>query len=230
MHPYDQMTHTPIDPLRIDVCALSWSAPTSRRPHLVTRPTGRAVREAIEGRLAAPESSVGRNRRPRALVSLVDFSRVQVMDFSCADEVVAKLLLRYLGSDRPRNAFFLFRAAADTHRHAVEQVLERHRLAAVCDTGEERFCLLGCASPREREVWAVLERRRRIQLGHAGTALDPAGERRLRRLAERRLVYAEAGAVSALSTFAVAGVRQTDGARQAGEGGASVTEGMASVT
>lgn len=211
------MTRSPIGPLRIDVCALRWSAPASRRPHLVTRPTGRAVREAIERRLAAPRP-LGHGQRPSALVSLVDFTRVQVMDFSCADEVVAKLLLRYLDADRPRDAFFLFRAAADTHRHAVEQVLERHRLAAVCEMGGGSFRLLGCASTEEREAWAVLERRRRIRLADAGTALGTAGKSRLRRLAERRLAYAEAGgAVSALSAFASAGIGQ------AGERGRSAS-------
>ena len=212
------MVNSTIRPLRIDVCALSRSAPASRRPHMVTRPTGRAVRKAIEDRLAAspPEGAgdpsprvgrlPGRAHPSPVVVSVVDFTRVRVMDFSCADEVVAKLLLRYLAPDRPRNVFFLFRAADDTHRHAVEQVLERHGLAAVCDMGAGRFRLLGCASPGERKAWAALEMRRRIRAEDATTALGPPGARRLRRLAKRRLVYAEAdGGVSALSSFATAG-------------------------
>ena len=200
-----------ISPLRIDVCALAWRAPSSGRSHLVTRPTGRAVRKAIEGRLAArlvgpAAGSPVRSSAPTALVSVVDFTRVQVMDYSCADEVAAKLLLRYLAPDRPRNAFFLFRAVADAHRHALEQVLERQGLAAVCDVGAGRFRLIGRASPGERETWAALERRRRMRPGDAATALGSQGARRMRKLAERRLVYVEAGgAVSALSAFAAKG-------------------------
>lgn len=200
-----------ISPIRIDVCALARSAPASGRPHLVTRPTGRAVRKAIEGRLAAPpvEPAAGspvRSSASAALVSLVDFTRVHVMDFSCADEVVAKLLLRYLGPNRPRNAFFLFRAVAEAHRHALKEVLGRQGLAAVCDVGNGCFRLLGRASPGEREAWGTLERRRRMGPGDAATALGSEGARRMHGLAERRLVYVDAGgAVSALSAFAANG-------------------------
>lgn len=200
-----------ISPLRIDVCTLAGSAPASGRQLLVTRPTGREVRRAIEGRLAAltAESAAGspaRSSASAALVSLVDFTRVQVMDFSCADEVVAKLLLRYLAPDRPRNAFFLFRAVADAHRHALEQVLERHRLAAVCDVGAGRFQLLGCASLDERDAWGELEQRGRMGPEDAEAALGSTGERRMRQLVQRRLACLEAGgAVSALSAFAANG-------------------------
>ena len=47
---------------------------------LVTRPTGRAVRASIEQALDAD-----------AGVALLDFTGVRLMDFSCADEIVAKL-------------------------------------------------------------------------------------------------------------------------------------------
>ncbi len=56
--------------------------------HLVTRPTGRAVREAVEERL--------RSLGPRTLVTL-DFLGVGIVDYSCADEVVAKLITRLQG-------------------------------------------------------------------------------------------------------------------------------------
>lgn len=166
-------------PLSIDVYAVARSTVASMRRNLVTRPTGRAVRAAIEERIAGSRA---------ALVSLLDLRRVQVLDFSCADEVVAKLVLRYLGPDRPGNVFFLFRAVEDFHRNAVEEVLRRHRLAAACDVGGRRFELLGHVAEAERRAWTDLERRGRIDPG-AGAGLGRQEARALRGLADRRLAY-----------------------------------------
>ena len=52
--------------------------------NLVTRPTGAAVRGQIEADARATPVA-------RAL-TVIDFSHVSMIDFSCADEVVAKLL------------------------------------------------------------------------------------------------------------------------------------------
>src|SRR3954454_9174874 len=87
--------------------------------NLVTRPTGAAVRGQIEQMLSVADS--------RAL-TVIDFSHVSMIDFSCADEVVAKLLIRYSAEDAPRDAYFLFRGVTEDHTDAIEAVLERHHL------------------------------------------------------------------------------------------------------
>ena len=66
---------------------------------LVTRPTGAAVRDGIEKQL----SELG----DRSL-TVIDFSHVGLLDYSCADEIVAKLLMRYADVNAPRDAYFLF--------------------------------------------------------------------------------------------------------------------------
>ncbi len=186
------MSTTGLEAVTIDVRALLRNTLASLRPNLVTRPTGRAVRDAIEGRLT------GAGRAP--LVSLIDFARVPVLDFSCADEVVARLLAKYLPPDRPIDAFFLFRAAGDVHRHTVDAVLDRHNLAAVCDLGDGSCQLLGTASEDEGAAWRALERRRTIPPGGLAPLLGGRGDAVLARLAERRLVYREpCGTTLALS-------------------------------
>ena len=181
--------------LHVDVGAVFHDRFAPRLPNLVTRPTGRAVRAAIERRCSGP--------LPESFVSLIDLSRVQVLDFSCADEVVARLLIRYLRSDRPRNAFFVFRAVCEIHRHAVEAALARHSLAMVCDFGDGRFHLTGMASDEERAIWEILEERRAI--GPNAWA-EPRGERGaalLVGLAERRLALRQNdGTLLALSAVA----------------------------
>ena len=52
---------------------------------LVTRPTGHAVRRGVEEVLAEYDGEQ---------VAVIDFSSVRLLDLSCADEVVAKLLLQ----------------------------------------------------------------------------------------------------------------------------------------
>lgn len=114
--------------------------------NLVTRPTGAAVRTQIEALLA--------DARARSL-TVIDFSHVGMIDFSCADEVVAKLLLRYAAAEREdREAYFLFRGVTDDHWDAIEAVLERHRLALVlesADGGSAR--IVGIVDDRERVAW-----------------------------------------------------------------------------
>lgn len=190
-----------VRPAAIDVAAIVTDSVASRGHNLVTRPTGRAVREAIEHRLArTSQSPVRAPLSPH--VMLIDFTRVRILDFSCADEVVAKLLLRYQGPDRPGNIFFLFRAVDEMHRHSVEEVLERHGLAAVCDVGGG-FQLLGPATPEERKAWDTLERCERIGPRDLAGVLGELGEPLLRGLARRRLAYwsgnGEAAALSALA-------------------------------
>ena len=134
--------------LRGTVCALY--------SNLVTRPTGAAVRSEIERSIADAAGPT---------VTVIDFSQVTLLDFSCADEIVAKLMLRYV---RPASlvadagaaavtagdGYFVFRGIGDHHLDAVEAVLERHGLAivAVVD-GELR--LVGELGEAERRAWEL---------------------------------------------------------------------------
>ncbi|UCC73285.1 MAG: hypothetical protein JSV86_01590 [Gemmatimonadota bacterium] len=120
--------------------------------NLVTRPTGRAVRSAIEEQLQG-----GRGR----CVSVLDFSQVGVLDFSCADEVIAKLLRRYLRSDRPSDAFFIVQGVLEHHRDPIDAVLRRHNLLLVAvESG--RPALWGPAPGRLRAAWDCLDRMGRL--------------------------------------------------------------------
>jgi len=182
----------PVEPVQIDVSGLVRRTVATLYSHLVTRPTGRAVRLAIEAQLAeAGETSC----------SLVDLSQVGVLDFSCADEVVAKLLSRYLTEDRPREAFFVFRGMAEHHRDPVEVVLERHGLAAVAESAG-RCELLGIRSPGEGEVWAAVEECRIIVPDAASSLFAPREREILDVLVRRRLVFrSPVGDVHALSSL-----------------------------
>jgi len=151
--------------------------------NLVTRSTGAAVRTQIETLLPA---------RQRTL-TVIDLSHVAMIDFSCADEVIAKLLLR---RGEELEAYFVFRGISDDHWDAIETVLERHGLALVVerDSGVE---LVGVLEEDERRVFEVIRRRGRAEVWEVATDLgeaDAAVRGALERLWRRRLIMRDGDA------------------------------------
>jgi hypothetical protein len=163
--------------LSIDLSSYRRSV-TSLFSNLVTRPTGRAIRSGVESQIAELEEG------PGACLSILDFSQVRVLDYSCADEIVAKLLLRFAGDDRPAEAFFVVRGIQEHHEEAIEAVLERHDLMLVAQDAEGgEWRLLGAANPVHRAVWDALVRVGRAlppdvaaEAGLAVEAVEPALE------------------------------------------------------
>jgi len=154
--------------------------------NLVTRPTGAAVRGQIE--LLLGESG------ERAL-TVIDFSQVSMIDFSCADEVIAKLLIRYADESRPHDAYFLFRGVTEHHWDAIEAVLERHGLALAIEQ-DDGVQLMGVLSDDERRAWGAAYRLGRVDANdiaaEIGTSVTIAQEM-LESLAQRRLVMCADG-------------------------------------
>jgi len=110
--------------------------------NLVTRPTGVAVRTRIEAALAQSD----------CITALLDFSDIELVDLSCADEVVAKLLLT------ARNAYVVvLQGLREDHREAIDHVLTHHRLAVAAvppDSREPR--LLGWVPADAREAFGCI--------------------------------------------------------------------------
>ena len=172
----------------------SWSgtSPASTH-HLVTRPTGRAVRLAIESQLEELGTPT---------LSLVDLSAVAILDYSCADEVVAKLLLG--SGDRSSVTFFILRGVQAHHRDPIQAVLERHDLAVVAEIEAGQFELMGSGSDGEWSLWRRVERSGRVRADEVARLLDATEDsRHLDLLIERRLLFRHPlnGDLHALSTL-----------------------------
>jgi hypothetical protein len=145
---------------------------TSLFSNLVTRPTGRAIRMGVESQIA----ELAATGTP-ARLSVLDFSQVRILDYSCADEIVAKLLLRYQEPGRPAEVFFVVRELQEHHFEAVETVLERHGLLVVAEDDHGAFHLLGTADPLLHDGWAALLRLGRARPEDLARAAGvPAGE------------------------------------------------------
>ena len=109
---------------------------------LVTRRTGQAVRFGVEEHLADDDEND---------VAVIDFSGVRCLDFSCADEIVGKLLLAY-----GRARYFLLRGVSEGQVIAIEQILERYGLAVVSEDRNGRMRVLGAVSEPVRKTFHLL--------------------------------------------------------------------------
>jgi hypothetical protein len=185
-----------LDAFQVDVRDLMGRTVANLYSHLITRPTGRAVRLAIESQLEELE---------RPALSLVDFSSVAILDYSCADEVVAKLLLALRDGGDAGRAWVLFRGIGEGHRDPVEAVLERHGLQAVLETPGGSGELLGPVEDPDRRLWDRIETAGWTPAAEVDARLiaSEEDEGRLGRLVRHRLVYRHPlrGDVLALSTL-----------------------------
>jgi hypothetical protein len=133
------------------------------KENLVTRHTGRAVRLSIEGMVA----ELGRHS-----LTILDFRDVGIIDFSCADEIVAKLMLRTLSPARSAGkTFFLFRGIDEHHRDPVECALKRRGLAAPAENARGEPLLIGEAGADAHRAWNEVCREGRAAVGTLASRL-----------------------------------------------------------
>lgn len=112
----------------IDMHAVLQESVSGVYTDLVTRPTGRVVRERIEQAIAGRAGEVA--------IARMDFAGVGCIDYSCADEIVAKLL-------RDRPTVLVLSGITDGHREAIEPVLTGHGLAALIEGPDGTLDILG---------------------------------------------------------------------------------------
>ena len=98
---------------------------------LVTRTSGQIIRERIERDIAKEED--------RAIVAL-DFSKIGIIDYSCADEIVAKLISRLLSGEYGDKYITLI-GLNENQKENIEVALERKDLAVMAEMqgGEKYF-------------------------------------------------------------------------------------------
>jgi hypothetical protein len=160
--------------------------------NLVTRPTGVAVRREIQLALA---------QLPDPCLTIIDFSHVGLLDFSCADEVVGKLLDEVRRDPARRETFVLVRGVHDTHLEAIETVLERYDIAVIVEDSDGASHIAGPLADRDRRACAELTRLGRARPADLAPELgeeEDALTNTLVGLWERRLVMRDSDMFVAL--------------------------------
>lgn len=169
---------------RIDLAPLLRETVATPYSDMVTRSTGAALRTRIEQTIS------GASHRTTRL----DFTAVGLLDFSCADEVVAKLLLRVADEDEH---YVVLSGITESHLDAIDHVLERHGLSVAALTdGEESPRVLGVVTPDTIIAFQTIQRLGAGDAKRLADALTWTVERAadaLQSLALRRLIQAGGG-------------------------------------
>ena len=90
-------------------------------PNLVTRETGRVIRERLERELEKAE------------VIYLDFSKIGIIDYSCADEIIARLVSRLVGGEYGER-FIVLTSLNPTQEENIHVALEKKKLALLKQT------------------------------------------------------------------------------------------------
>ncbi len=100
---------------------------------LVTRPSGETIRRRIERDL---------EKEPSGVVIGLDFSKVGVIDYSCADEIVTKLVSRLL-SNEYGDKYLLLAGLNENQKENIEVAIERKDLAVMAEMRDGGRVVLG---------------------------------------------------------------------------------------
>jgi len=148
---------------------------------LVTRQSGQVIRDRIEREI---------RKEKNGTVIAFDFSKIGIIDFSCADEVVAKLVSRLLSGEYGEKYFVLI-GLNENQRENIEVALERKDLAVIAGARNGKKLLIGSLNNYLKETLDSLQERDRITAKELSEALklemNTSGTRLLN-LHKKRLV------------------------------------------
>jgi len=149
---------------------------------LVSRQSGLVVRNCIEEMISAEKEGV--------LIAL-DFSEVSIIDFSCADEIVAKLISRLLGGEYG-DKFIMLTGLEETQIENIEVALERRNLPVIAETRDSNKVLLGSLNNYLRETLQIIKDNKRMtarELSEKMKLEANTSGTRLLNLFKKRLVF-----------------------------------------
>ncbi|MCL4536661.1 MAG: STAS-like domain-containing protein [Nitrospirae bacterium] len=148
---------------------------------LVTRQSGQAIRERIEQDIADEKDGE---------VIALDFSKIGVIDYSCADEIVAKLISR-LVSGEYGDKYIVLKGLNENQKENIEVALERKDLAVMAEMKDGRRTIIGTLHNYLQETINLIFSKGKITAGELSDELNlPANTSgtRLLNLYKKKLV------------------------------------------
>ena len=100
---------------------------------LVTRPSGEKIRRRIERDI---------EKEPDGSVIALDFSKIGVIDYSCADEIIAKLVSRLLSGEYG-DKYLLLSGLNENQKENIEVAVDRKDLAVMAEMTDGNRVVLG---------------------------------------------------------------------------------------
>ena len=148
---------------------------------LVTRQTGQVIRERVERDIEKEENG--------SIIAL-DFSQIGVVDYSCADEIVAKLISRLLSGEYG-DKYIVLTGLNENQKENIEVALERKDLATMAGMRDGGKVLIGNLNNYLLKTLELILRKGKITAGELSDILElPANTSgtRLLNLHKKRLV------------------------------------------
>ena len=148
---------------------------------LVTRQSGQIMRDRVE-------KEIGKEKAGEVIA--LDFSKIGIIDYSCADEIVAKLISRLLGGEYG-DRYIILSGLNDNQKENIEVALERKELAAMAQMKNGDKILLGNLNNYLKETLNFIFKKGEITARDLSEALNLEANTsgtRLLNLYKRRLV------------------------------------------
>jgi len=139
------------------------------------------MRNRIEHDIAKEEAG--------AVIAL-DFSKIGIIDYSCADEIIAKLISRLLGGEYG-NKYFALTGLNENQEENIEVALERKGLAAIAEKRNGQKVLLGSLDNYLKETLDLVMKKGRLTAKELSQAMNLEANTsgtRLLNLHKKRLV------------------------------------------
>jgi hypothetical protein len=119
---------------------------------LVTRQSGQVIRERIERDIV---------REAEGEVIALDFSKIGIIDYSCADEIVAKLISRLINGEYG-NRYIVLKGLSDLQKENIEVALERKGLSCLALLRNNRYLIIGELNNYLKETFELVYDRKKI--------------------------------------------------------------------
>ena len=148
---------------------------------LVTRNSGQVIRERIEKDITKEKDGE---------VIALDFSKIGIIDYSCADEIVAKLISRLIGEEYG-DRYIVLSGLNENQKENIEVALERKDLAVMAEMKDGKKILIGSLNNYLQETLNFVFKKGKITANDLSAALKlPANTSgtRLLNLYKKRLV------------------------------------------
>jgi len=148
---------------------------------LVTRPSGEKIRRRIERDI---------EKEPDGAVVALDFSKIGVIDYSCADEIVTKLVSRLLSGEYG-DKYIMLIGLNDNQKENIEVALERKEFAVMAGLRDGSRIVLGNLNSYLRDTLDFIVRKKKAtarELADAKKIEANTSGTRLLNLHKKRLV------------------------------------------
>jgi len=125
---------------------------TNGSKNLVTRETGKVMREALEGRIQS---------EPEGTVVVLDFSNVGIIDFSCAEEVITKMMARLIQREYG-DKYILLTNLTTNQEENIHAALQTKRLLTLSLKRTKKPRYLGVLNPYLMDTLELILERKSI--------------------------------------------------------------------